>query len=444
MQDIGFNTIIAYIRIAFVALMLYKMGVTFKILLEERYKKKDGSNFLRIRVTHARKSKFITTNIAILPEDLTRSGNIKNTYKLDLVDDLVKRMRKTADGIEHYKLKSMTVEDVVEYIDAKLAEPEVFELDFIEYGLKIADKKKKGTGDVYRTALNALLRFYKGKHPDIKDITVRNLYAFEEFIKNEPVIKVNWRTGKEKQIKKTKGRRAPSQYLGAFRHIYNSARKEYNDPDLGVFRIPNDPFEYYSVPKIPASVHKDIPVEVIQLMIDTRKELTGRVRMAVDAFLISFGLCGINATDMFVCGKVKKSILHYYRAKTTDRRDDGAEMYVKIEPCIARIMKDYKDNERLFDYYKRYANKDVFTTALNQGLRIWQNRYKQQDFTFYAARHSWGTIAGSKRCNIDDRIITHGMNHAGGSNKMDSIYVRFDWNQLYEANAKILGVFDWK
>ena len=420
------------------------MGVTFKILLEERYKKKDGSNFLRIRVTHNRRSKLITTNIAILPEDLTRAGIIKNDDKMDLADDLKKKMRKAAETIEHYRLKSMTVEDVVAYIDAKLAEPEIFELDFIEYGLKVADKKKKGTGDVYRTSLNALLRFFKGRHPDIKEITVRNLYAFEEFIKNEPVVKVNWRTGKSKEIKKTKGGRATSQYIGAFRHIYNCAKKEYNEPDLGIFRRPNDPFEYYSVPKIPISVHRNIPVEVIQLMIDTRRELTGRIRMAVDAFLISLGLCGMNATDMYDCAKDKNGIVHYFRSKTTDRKDDKAEMFVRVEPYIRMIMKDYAGTDRLFDYAQRYVNRDVFTTALNQGLRIWQKRYKQQDFTFYAARHSWGSIAGSSMCNVDDRVIAVGMSHSDKRNKMNSIYVRFDWEQLYEANKKVLGVFDWK
>ena len=74
-----------------------KMGVTFKILLDDRYKKADGSNFLRIRVTHQRRSKYIRTNIAILPEDLTKSGNIKDEDKKDLADDLKKRMRKAAD-----------------------------------------------------------------------------------------------------------------------------------------------------------------------------------------------------------------------------------------------------------------------------------------------------------------------------------------------------------
>ena len=77
-------------------------------------------------------------------------------------------------------------------------------------------------------------------------------------------------------------------------------------------------------------------------------------------------------------------------------------------------------------------------------MRIWQKRYRQEDFTFYAARHSWGTIGGSKRCNIDDHILAVGMVHSDVGNKMNKIYVRFDWEQLYDANAKILGVFDWK
>lgn len=421
------------------------MSVTFKAVLFDHHRKEDGTNFFRIRVTHQRKTRYIKTNICVLPEDYTRSGNLKRDCdKLDLVEDLVDRMIEASNEIDTYKLKSMTIDEVVALVEAKMVEPDAFRLDFVEFGRKTANKKSAGTAAVYHTSLNALVRFFKGRHPDIKEITVRNLRKFEEFIKNEPVIKVNWRNGESKPIKKNKGRRAPSQYIGAVRHLYNEAQKEYNDPDLGVFRIPVNPFDYYSVPKIPASVHINLPVEVIQRMIDTRHELTGRVRMAVDTFLISFGLCGINAVDMYKCTKAKRDVIHYYRSKTENRRSDRAEMFTRIEPCIAKIIKDYEDKDRLFDYYKRYSSVGTFTTALNQGLKIWQNRYKMEPFIFYAARHSWGSIGGSKLCNIDDRILAAGMVHADGGNKMNRIYVQFDWEQLYDANAKILAVFDWK
>lgn len=420
------------------------MSVTISAVLLSHQRKADGTNFYRIRITHQRKHRYIKTNICIEPGDLGRGGKLNNSAKIDLRDDLLKRMRNAAAAIDSYDLKTMTVDEVVRQIESRMVDPEQFRLDFIEFGRKLADKKSPGTAGIYRTSLNALLRFFKLRHPDISEINVRNLRKFEEFIRNEPVVKVNWRTGESKKIAKTKGSRAPSEYLAALRHIYKAARIEYNDPDTGKFLIPVDPFEYYSVPRIPAAKHRDIPVETIQMMIDTRCELDGRVKMAIDAFLISFGLMGINAVDLYRCDKPVKGILRYNRTKTAPRRDDSAEMYVRVEECIKNIMKEYKGADRCFDYSRRYSNEGTFTTALNQGLDIWCTRYKQQRFTFYSARHSWATIGRGKRCNIDKGLITAGLCHVSDSKNADDVYIRQDWEQLWDANAKILSVFDWK
>jgi integrase len=148
---------------------------------------------------------------------------------------------------------------------------------------------------------------------------------------------------------------------------------------------------------------------------------------------------------MFSCDRPKKNgVLHYCRQKTMNRRDDGAEMFVKIHPCIKEIMKEYSDAHRCFDYYLRYADKDVFTTALNQGLKLWQTKEKVESFTFYSARHSWATIARSKRCDIDAKIVTAGLCHVDAENKVDDIYIKFDWEQLWDAQEKILNVFNWQ
>lgn len=419
------------------------MSVTYKAVILDHHRKADGTNFFRIRVTHNRKSRYIKTNICIEPDDMTRSGNVRNVAKQDLVDDLVRRMRKVTDEMDMYDLKSMTIDEVVCAVEAQLEKPEEFVLDFIEYGRKVAGKKSPGTASVYHTSLNALVRFFKGRQPDISEITVKNLRAFEEFIRNEPVVKVNWRTGESTTLRKKKDSRAPSLYMASLRHIYKSARMEFNEPDKGKFLLPVDPFEYYTVPRIPSAKHRDIPVEVIQLMIDTRSKLKDRVRMAVDAFLISFGLCGMNAADMYICPKAKKGIVHYSRKKTGERRDDGAEMCVRIEDCIKDIAKEYKGESRLFDYDRRYANVDTFTTALNQGLSIWCKRYGQERFTFYSARHSWATIGRSKRCNIDKALITAGLCHVDPAKNSDDVYIRLDWEQVWDANARILSIFNW-
>lgn len=420
------------------------MSVNIQATVLPHHRRSDGSNIVRIRVTHKGKSKWVKTNIVLYPDELTKAGKPKSGKVMRQANDLVERMQKVADRIDMYKLQVMSVDDVVAAINKGLSEPEKFVLDFIEFGREVASRKSKGNSSTYIVAMNALERFF-GRHPDISEITVRNLRAFEKYLSEENVVKVDWRTGKQKTIRKKKGDRAASLYLSAVRHVYKTARIEFNDPDLGLFPIPNDPFEYYSVPKTPSARHRNVPPEVIQLMIDTRQRYEGRVRMAVDAFLISFGLYGMNAADMFSCSKPNRNgILYYNRQKTANRRDDHAEMYVRIEPCIRDIMKDYADRERCFDYHRRYKDKDIFTTALNQGLRRWIKDNGQEDFTFYSARHSWATIGRSKRCNISKDIIAAGLCHVDEGNRTNDIYINMDWELLWDAQRVILGTFDWK
>ena len=420
--------------------------VTFKILILPHQKKSDGTIFIRIRITHNKQSKYIKTQVLLEKGEYTASGKIKNEDKVDMVKETVKKMKAVVNQIDLFELEEMDVDQVARIIEQKMKDQGKFTLDFYEFGMKVAEGKSKGNSCVYRTAMNALLRFFKGVHPDISEITVKKMREFEQFISNEKVVKVNWRHGTSKEIEKSKkGGRAASLYIGAIRHVYNCARLEYNEPDLGIFKIPVDIFEYYSVPKIPASKHRDIPKEYIQMMIDQRENLTGRMRMSVDAFLISFALMGMNAADMFLSEeKPKRNIIHYFRAKTTNRRDDQAEMYVRIEKSVKQIVKQYLGKERLFVYHKMYANKDVFTTALNQGLSRWITLNKLKKFTFYSARHTWGTMAGSKDANVDAGMITEGLCHADSMNKMDRIYVRKDWEKVWDANAKVLSLLDWE
>ena len=420
------------------------MSVTVDYVILPHLKKEDGTNFIRLRITHKRKSKYIKTNITIEPEDLTRSGNLKHQGKKDLADDEVKKWRTAINELTTYALAEMNVGEVVEKIKAKLTEMEGFRLDFIEYGMQLAEKMKPASGHNYRVALRCLLRYF-GHHPDISEITVKAMNGFEEFIKNEN--RQVYHRGKKILYEKKdqpKGGRAISMYLGAVRTIYRRARQQFNEPDRGVFPIPVDTFEYYKVQRRSSSKHRDIPLEWLQLMIDQRKGLRGRQRLAIDTFLISFGLMGMNSVDMFLSmEKPKNDILHYFRTKTTDVRDDNAEMFVRIEPCIKEIATEYFDRVRAFDFYKRYVSPFGLNCAINKGLKSWIDNNKLKHFTFYAARHTWGTVAGSKDVALDYRVITQGMCHAADSLQVDNIYVRPDWERVWEANAKVLAQLKW-
>lgn len=419
------------------------MAITLKPVLLDHQWKEDGTNLYRIRVTHLRKSKFLKTNIIVSKDDLNRKGEVKTQSIKDGVEDLMRRLRKVVSDKDNFTLASWTIDDVVKHIQSALTKEEEFRLDFYEYGNKVADSKSEGAAMGYRVAMNALLRFF-GRHPDISEITVSALRAFERFLREEKTIRKNWRTGEIKVTNKEKGNRAVYLYMSCVRHIYRSARLEYNDPDLDIYRIPKDPFDYYRVPKAPASKHRDISHDLIQQMIDARTELKGSQRMAVDAFLISFGLCGMNAVDMFNAPKPKKGIIHYRRQKTSNRRDDGAHMWVKVYPSIQRIMDEYKDDERCFDFHRRYADIRSFNQALSLGFKRYVKSNGLEKFTFYSARHSWATIGRSKLCNVDKSVITAGLCHVDSGSRVDDIYIKFDWELLWDAQKKILDVFNWE
>lgn len=421
------------------------MAITVDYVILPHLKKEDGTNFIRLRITHKRKSKYIKTNISVTAEDLTRSGNLKNQGKGDLADAEVKKWRKVVDKMPTLAQDEMDVAEVVGYIKAKIVEEEVFRLNFAEYGLGIAKEKKDATAGYYQSAMACLCRFF-GHEPDISEITVRSMRDFEAFIRSE---KRKAYSPKKGEIVEYKGKKSRSEstvvkYISVMKSVYRSARKAFNEPDKGLMRIPVDVFEYYDVPVAPPAEHRNIPADWVQMMIDQRKDLQGRERLAVDSFLISFGLMGINAVDMYKCAMAKDGVVHYFRTKTTEKKADRAEMYVRIEPCIDVLIRDYSGKSRMFDFCDRYISHRQFTHALNIGLRQWIARNKLEDFTFYSARHTWATLGASKQVGVDVAMITEGLSHSDASRKMDMVYIRKDWERVWDANVKVLSLFDWK
>lgn len=422
------------------------MAITVDYVILPHLRKADGTNFIRLRITHKRKSKYIKTNIAVSSEHLTRSGNLKHQGKIDLATDEVRKYRKVVDAMPTSASDAMDVAEVLRYVTAKLAEEEELRLNFASYGMQLAEKKKPGTAHNDRVALRSLVRYF-GYEPDISEITVKALRGYEDFLRKEP--RMVYDIGEDKLRKsetRTKGERAVNQYLGVVRSVYRAARMQFNEPDLGIFRLPVDPFEYYTIPKAPAPKHRDIPAEWVQMMIDQRKGLQGIERLGVDVFLISFGLMGMNLVDMLTIEeKPKDNILHYHRTKTKDVKNDQAEMFVRVEPCIAEIMKDYLGEQRVFRFHTMYSTRLNLTIAVNDGLKKWYTRNKiDKHFTFYSARHTWPTLAASKKLGIESSIITDALAHSDKSREMDKVYTRTDWERVWDANVKVLGLFDWK
>lgn len=418
------------------------MKPSFAPVIIPSQKKADGSYNVKIRVTFKRKSKRFSTNIDATPQDLTRTLKFKENEVKRKAFKLADDMRKLCSEIDYLDLQGMEVEDIIKFIDSKAETKTVFRLDFIEF-MRQKASTKGASERLYVTAANALARFMNGRTLDVSDISVKFLRSFEEFIRTEPKMVSCFHKGTVKKSKTIKGEcRAISQYLGCVRHIFALARQEFNEPDRDIYRIPHNPFEYYSVPKQPAPKRRNKSKEFIQMVINESATAKGAKKFALEVFLLSFALEGMNLADLYSCAPAKERWLVYYRQKTKNKRADKAEHHVYISDYIMPIVDRMKDNDgiHMFSFHRRYKDFNSFTNNSNNALRRWREDKKIERFTMYAGRHSFGSIG--RRSDIEKATIDEMLCHVGDL-KMADIYIEKDWDIHRKANEKLLAEFDW-
>jgi integrase len=416
---------------------------TFKAIVLKHHLKQDGTYNVKIAITHKGKRRFIPTNHYITSKQMTRGMKIKDVAVIEMLEELIQLMRKEVAKLGMVA-DNMPIDELVDIISTKVSKGERFTLKFIDYGKKKCKDMKPSTASVYMTTFNAILRFTRGKDIDISVITSQWLRNFVSFLDNEPGI----------HTKEQKKGRAVSLYTSNIRHIYNLAREEFNDEDREYFPIPYNPFNRFKVPKPPVPKEKALSVEIIQKIIDyePKRNVNGvsegayhLEEIAKDMFLLSFGMIGMNGADIFEMGKVKNGVYDYERKKTRDRRDDRARMKVRVEPEMAEIMAKYKsyDKDRemvIAEHYK--GGSQSFNNSINRGLARIADAIGVERFSFYSARHSWATIAHNV-ARIDKYLIHSAINHADGAMKITDIYITKDYSLFWEANRKVLNLFEW-
>lgn len=401
--------------------------VSFTPVVYSQFKRKDGNYAVKMRITVNKKSRYITTSETATPTQLTRSLTIKDEALNKRLRELEDRMRAAIAGLDMYTLEEMSVDEVVSYMNKRIMGD--FKLDFLAFWEEAVADKPKGSRENYMVALHSFQKFLKTNKLDISKLTSRLMRQYEE-----------WLTAKH-----GKGARAVTMYTAAVKHVHSLARKRYNNDEVGDILIRN-PFEFYVPPKQKPTPHRNVDKSIIQDMIDNRLQLEGRERRAVDAYLLSFALMGMNAPDLLSCKPPKKDILIYNRQKTRDRRADKAEMHVLIDERILPLYEEWAehDKEHAFIFHRFHANHKQFTWALAKGLKAYRDRMgiPQDELDFYSARHTWASLAYS--AGVDKSIINDCLCHVDEAMKVTDIYINKDWSILWEANRKVLDLFQWQ
>ena len=417
--------------------------ITFKPIIIPNNKRADGSYPVKIRVYFNGKTRRLPTTLVCKAADLTRSLKIKNSDILAKAEALIRKMRSVTDALSLYDLENRDVDWVVNRIKDGIM-GEKFFLDFFEWGEKYNMTKNIPTRKAYERALNAFERFLGERRIDINDITKLLLLDFMEYIDAEHKMQYNPATKEWKETKKEKVPKAASSlHLMKLQHIFNAAKDRYNDEDSEVIRIPRSPFD--SIRKVFPSGgngQKALDRKVIQRMIVAQTD-DPSVRVALDAFIVSFALMGANLADLYCAIPFEGDTWVYNRAKTAGRRADGAEIRVDIpvqlKPFIARLQSE-EGEWWLSELHRIGAKKHTCNEKINDYLRRWQTAAKVEDFTFYAARHSWATIARSM--GIDLASVNDCLCHKDAL-EMGRRYAPLSWEQKNEINKKVIESFVW-
>ena len=415
--------------------------LTIKAEIKRSELKVDGTYNVKIRFTLDRKVKRLSTNLFVTQQDLTKSLKFKEDTSIKReIDRLVLYYREQCLKLQldqnHYSL-----DEIIEFLNGEQEKQQT--IDFIKFSREwIASATIKGAPN-YTTAINALVRFVGKEELDINLITLEFLEQFKAFLIGER----DARTKKlMQQGKRVTSNRTLSLYLVSIKKLFSEAKRKFNKKDKNLILIPNSPFEDFKIPKQEATRKRAISVDIIKKLWklpykDMKKgyKSTCRYNLAKDCFILSFCLMGINSADLYNATEMRGNTIIYNRTKTKASRLDGAKMMVDIPKIVQPLIDKYKDStgKRLFNFYQYYGDEKTFNKAINSGLKEIGSILEVDDLEYYAARHSWATIALNK-VGIDKYIVHAALNHIDDSMKVTDIYIERDFVNENKANAKVV------
>lgn len=403
--------------------------------------KNDGTYNIKVRITYNREVKRLSTNLFATQADITKSFKLKDGTPIKLsADKLIHNYQEICSKLQ-LEAQNYTINDIIAHFKGEQRKSQ--EIDFIKFSREwIAHATIKGVEN-YTTAINAFIAFLGKEELNINHLNKDLLEKFTSYINTKREAKV-----KEliKQGKRVPSNRAVSLYLGSIRHLFNEAKMKYNDYDRNIIIISNSPFENFKIPKQEATRKRAIAASLIKKIYNlpyhyTSKgtEVQGRYNLAKDCFILSFCLIGMNSADLYNCSEMEENIITYYRTKTTSRRNDKAKMKVEVPPIVMPLLEKYKDKAggRLFNFYHVYSTADSFNKAINYGLKEIGKLLGIDDLEYYAARHSWATLAVNK-VGIDKYTVHAALNHIDEAMRVTDIYIERDFKIENEANKKVV------
>jgi integrase len=416
----------------------------FYILLRKEKQRKDGNYPVALTFRWNGGKGYIKTGLCATKKQVaeTKEGTLKlkDSFLNRLINDrtelynkIVLEMGLSANAYSAPDLAKYIIEKANEITAPKPTSVNLsltdFANDYIAKQFELNKRKQLnslGTAGNMQIAMNSIHRFAKKENLLFDDITVEFLNDYSHWMLTTQ--------GRERKGVKGRGLQL---YLSLLNKLFKEAERVYNNKRERIFLVFN-PLEDYKIPKPPMPEKRAITLEQLRRIRDYQPvEKGGREELAQDMFLLSFYLIGMNAVDLYTCPPAAGKYITYYRSKTKSRRDDKAEFSVLIQPETAPLLEKYAEKKRLLNVSEKYSSVNNFNAALNKGLKVIGNAIGIPNLTFYAARHTWATLA-ENIVGIDKYTVHKCLNHVDEKMRMTDRYTKTDWRPINRANRQVL------
>lgn len=411
------------------------MRLTFKIVLDKRYKKGDSTYPLKVRIYCGSDYKEKSIDLFIREADWdSNAQTVASTCKEQemynaKVLSIKSKVQKQILLAELNDAGSVQPEDIIKAVFSVqvAAKVKVEKPCIIKYGedviKQLTGSGKVGNAFVYSCAVNKL-KSYTGNTCAFEDLTYKRLTEFQDSMLAEQ-IKVN----------------TISVYMRTIRAVFNRAIRE------GLIPATCYPFTAYRI-KNEKTVNRTLTLKEMRSIAKLKLEPGTPIWHWRNYFLLSFCLIGVNFADMLTLtnGSIVDGRVVFRRKKT------GKVYSIRLHPTAAEILSHYADegtsskDARLLPVLKQTTDPVKLKTDTWQAIKTC-NEYLcrvagqlliDKDISTYYGRYTWANIARGLGYSKD--VIGQALGHSYG-NATTSIYLDdYDNGIIDAANAKVIAV----
>ena len=383
--------------------------VKVSVVLEKRYKHKDDTYQIKIKVFRNHKAMYIPTGLFVKDSEwnmdsrkvvLRRDKTLLNNKLLSLQNDV---LNKIAYLQKEGLLRNYSNDRLNDYLcgapDADKSK--LLKTQFIGY---MQSSKTQRTHDIYMSTFKHIDAFCDIDNLYLDDIDVSWLDKFCAYLEKEGCKAINTR----------------AIHLRNIRAVINFAKKN------GL--INNYVFDNFKIEK-EETIKRALNIKEVRKLYNAA--LPPRLSMYRDIFFLIIFLMGINLIDLSRLKVIENGRINYKRAKT------GTLYSVKVEDEALEIITKYKGSKHLLCVFDRYKNYNDFKRRFNENMKIICNSIGiNRDVSSYWARHTFATLMYEIGISMD--IIADCLGHKSYHNKITSIYVKKSTKKIDEANRKLI------